>query len=362
MRVSRGLLTMPIRLRLQYTRYLHWGRHSGFNQLAQFLDRNRFHVRIHAASDSDRDLPIPHAGIRHWLRTQVQKRGMPWYKLSDLAAELRAFPECLLRRTNIVHFLDGEHCPQYLPEVLKKSRLFHTRTIATYHQPPELLDDLVDPEVLSHIDHVTVVSPTQLAFFQKFLPSNRISLLLHGINTDFFRPDSRPRHNDIFKFITVGYWLRDWNAVRQVVEELRGEKNIEFHVVGNWETGLDNIPNVVSHRNINDATLRSLYQQSDMLFLPLTQSTANNTLLEGIACGLPVVSTNLPSIHAYLPGEEGILIKGNAPSLLIEAILKIKTDPDLRQRMAKQARIRAEELSWGNVAQKYEDLYTGLLS
>ena len=108
--------------------------------------------------------------------------------------------------------------------------------------------------------------------------------------------------------------------------------------------------------------MRSLYQQSDMLFLPLTQSTANNTLLEGIACGLPVVSTNLPSIHAYLPGEEGILIKGNAPSLLIEAILKIKTDPDLRQRMAKQARIRAEELSWGNVAQKYEDLYTGLLS
>ncbi len=352
---------MPIRLRLQYTEYPHWGRYSGFNQLAYCLDRRRFQVSLHAASDSHGNLPIHHAGIRRWLRSRVPKSGMPWYKLSDLAAELRALPGCLLRRTNIIHFLAGEHCPQYLPKVLKKSRLFHTRTVVTYHQPPELLDDLITSEVLSHIDHVTVVSPTQLAYFEKFLPSNRISLLLHGINTDFFRPVTRPRHDDIFKCITVGYWLRDWTAVRQVVEELGGEKNIEFHIVGKWETGLEGLPNVVFHRNVDDGTLRTLYQESDLLFLPLTQSTANNTLLEGIACGLPVVSTSLPSIHAYLPGEEGIFVEGNTTNLLVEAILKIKSDPELRQRMAKQARVRAEELSWWNIAPTYEELYANLV-
>jgi len=352
---------MPICLRLQYTGYPHWGGHSGFNQLAYCLERSRFQVSIHAASDSHGDFPIPSARIRRWLGSQVSKSSMPWYKLSDLAAELRALPGCLFHRTNIVHFLDGEHCPQYLPKVLKKARLSHTRIIVTYHQSPELLDDLIDSEILSYIDHVTVVSPTQLSYFQKFLPSNRISLLLHGINTDFFRPGTRPRHDAIFKCITVGYWLRDWNAVRQVVEELRGEKNIEFHVVGKWETGLDDMPNVVFHRHVDDVTLRTLYQQADMLFLPLTQSTANNTLLEGIACGLPVVSTSLPSIHAYLPGEEGILVEGNDTNLLMDAILKIKTDRDLRQRMAKRARVRAEELSWWNIAPKYEALYSNLI-
>ena len=351
---------MRVRLRLQCTKYPHWGRYSGFNQLAQFLDRDRFHVRVHAATASDSNFPIRHPGIRHWLRTEVKKRGMAWYKLNDLAAELRALPGCLLHRTKIVHFLDGEHCPLFFPEVLKKSRLSYTQTMATYHQPPELLVDIINSEVLSQLDHVTVISPIQLSYFQKFLPSNRVSLLLHGINTDFFRPEIKPRHDDIFRCITVGHWLRDWSAMRQVVEQLQGDKTIEFHLVGNWETGGQR--NVVFHRDITDATLRSLYQQADLLFLPMTQSTATNALLEGIACGLPVVSTSLPSIHAYLPGDEAILVNGNDPNLLIEAILKIKTDPDLRQRMAKRARIRAEELSWWNMAPKYEELYTGLLS
>lgn len=355
-------MTMPVRLRLQHTGYPHWGGHSGFNQLAKFIDRSRFKVRISSASDSDNDLPIPHAGFRRWLRTEVQRRGMLWYKLSDLAAEIRALPGCLFHWTSIVHFMDGEHCPQYLPTLIKKSRVSRTRTVVTYHQPPELLEDLINPDIFHSLDHVTVVSPTQLSFFYKYLPPNRVTLLLHGINTDFFHPGNTERHDGKFKCITVGYWLRDWRVVRQVAEKLLSQKNLEFHVVGNWDTGLDGLSNVFAHRNIHDFELRALYQKSDVLFLPLIQSTANNSLLEGIACGLPVISTRLPSIQTYLAGGEGILIKDNDPNLLIEAILKLKRDPDLRQRMRQRSRARADELSWRNIARNYEELYMKLLT
>jgi glycosyltransferase involved in cell wall biosynthesis len=353
---------MRVHLRLQYTGYPHWGRHSGFNQLVKFIDSSRFQIQVHVASDSDRDLPIPHAMLRRWLRKRVQSRGMPWYKLSDLAAELRCLPGCFLHRTSIVHFMDGEHCPQYLPALFKQTRLFRTRTIVTYHQPPELLDDLINPDVLACLDHVTVVSPTQLTYFHKYLPPGRVSTLMHGIDTEFFSPGSKVKNDRRFRCITVGYWLRDWRAVREVAEKLASKRNFEFHVVGKWDTGLNGLSNVFCHGNINDFELRALYQASDVLFLPVTQSTANNSLLEGIACGLPVVSTSLPSIEAYLTGGEGILVKDNDPDGLVEAILQLEGDPDSRQRMGRRARARAEELSWPKIAAKYEKLCIQLLS
>lgn len=344
---------------MQFTGYPHWGRHSGFSQLAQYLDHAQFTVRLHAASDSDADLPIPHAGLRRWLRKRVQRRGMAWYKLSDLAAELRAFTGCLLGRTDVVHFLDGEHTPQYLPLMLHRLRWRRTRTVATFHQPPDLLGELLSPEVVACIDRITVVSPTQISYFRQYLPPERIDLILHGVNTDFFVPGVKPPARSTFRCVTTGHWLRDWKAIRRVAEELQSDRSIEFHVVTNRETGLEGLRNVFTHRDIDDVALLALYQQADALFLPLTQSTANNSLLEGIACGLPVVSTRLPSVEAYILNGEGILVDDNHKDPLVEAILRLRSDPDLCLSLGMRARTRAEKLSWRNIAPHYGEVYTG---
>jgi hypothetical protein len=44
---------------------------------------------------------------------------MAWYKLSDLAAELRALGRCGTGDAEVVHFLDGEHGAQFLPMLLR---------------------------------------------------------------------------------------------------------------------------------------------------------------------------------------------------------------------------------------------------
>jgi len=352
---------MPIRVRQQSTYYPHWAAHSGFVQLARYLDPAKYVVRSHAASDNDDDLPILHEGLRQRLRERVQRRGMNWYKLSDLAAELRALPGCLLGMTDIIHFLDGEHCPQYLPLLLKRSRWCRTKIVTTYHQPPDLLGELLSPEVVARVDRITVVSPTQISYFQQYLPPERINLILHGVNTDFFAPAVKPPAQSAFRCVTTGHWLRDWKAFRRVAEELQSDGCIEFHVVTNRETGLEGLPNVFAHRDIDDIALLALYQQADALFLPLTQSTANNSLLEGIACGLPVVSTFLPAVQAYLSGKEAILVKENDPKELAEAILYLINHPTEREIMSKEARKRALELDWRNIAREYEAIYSKMV-
>ena len=67
---------------------------------------------------------------------------MPWYKLSDLNAEIAALRQCISRRVDIVHFLDGEHSGQFLPHLVKVAGLSAVRTVATFHQPPEMAREL----------------------------------------------------------------------------------------------------------------------------------------------------------------------------------------------------------------------------
>jgi glycosyltransferase involved in cell wall biosynthesis len=357
---------MAINIHLIRTCYRHWGAYSGINQFLKHIDQDNYNVEIRLVSDSDEDFSVQNRAVRDWLRDAVQKHGMQWYKLSDLAAEIEVFLQCLYRKIDIIHYLDGEHSAQFLPRLPKQLGKVRPKMVATYHQSAEMLDSLIIKDVIARLDCVTVVSPEQVSYFRQFVAPGKIRLILHGIDTDYFRPGSKPKEKGSFKCMTVGYWLRDFKAVRQVAERLAPYKEIEFHVVvskltGPRLTGLEDLANVTLYRDhVDDARLLEQYQQSDILFLPLVQSTANNSLLEGIACGLPVVSTCLPSVKVYLPGKEAILIKDNDPRQLADAILHLVRNPGVRQKMGREARKRAEELDWRKIAPRFEAIYSKL--
>ena len=116
--------------------------------------------------------------------------------------------------------------------------------------------------------------------------------------------------------------------------------------------------NIHFHTNIDDDELLRLYQSTDIIFLPLHQATANNAILEGAACGSAVISTNLDSIKGYMPGDESFLIDNNDENIFAEHILRLYKDSLLLTEMSKKARARAEALSWNNIVQEYEDLYS----
>jgi glycosyltransferase involved in cell wall biosynthesis len=349
---------MPTRIRFEYTRYPHWGGRSGYVQLAHQLDKQRYHAILHGASDSDADLARWLAPLRPWLRRFVRRGRMPWYKLSDLSAEIEAFAGCLMTRFDIVHFLDGEHSGQFLPRLVRKSRLSTVRTVATFHQPPEVASEVVNTDLLRWIDHIVLVSPSQLPFFQEHVPQDRLHVLLHGVDAGFFHPAAMPNRTDRIRCITAGHWLRDWRAFENVARALLGVGGITFDVVTNRKVDLQHLPNVTIHAGIDDATLANLYRSVDVLFLPLVQSTANNTLLEGIASGLAGVITDLGAVRAYLPGGEAILVRENQVDAFVDALRRLQQDIDLRHELGRRARARAEELAWPRVIRNYENFYT----
>ncbi len=344
------------------TWYPHWGSYSGMNQFLRHINKDKYNVLMHIAQENDNDFPVRNEAVRRWFRRRVQRPDMPWYNLSDLTAEIKTLRHYCHERADIIHFLDGEHSAQFLPRLCKLPSKIRPKIVVTYHQPAEVLDSVIRKDNIARLDCITVVSPEQVEFFRTLIEDDKIYLILHGIDTNHFKPASRRTNDGAFRCIAVGHNYRDYNTVKDVAEALRSERNIEFHVVSPRPTGLEDLPNVKVYKGIDDAQLLNLYQQSDLLFLPLLKATANNTLLEGAACGLPILSTCLPSVKTYLPGNEAILVKDNDPQEFAEAILHLAANPHLRKTMSTCARKRAEELNWQNIAPQYEEIYSKLES
>lgn len=283
---------------------------------------------------------------------------MSWYNLSNLNAELLALVSCVAGQTDIVHFLDGERSALFLPRFLRLAHLSKIRTVVTFHQPPQILHEAVNGDFLQWVDQIVLVSPSQLPFFLPYVPEDRLQVLLHGVDVEFFYPPASRQYTTDFRCVTVGHWLREWNVLRQVVCAL---PEVRFDVVTGAETGLAGFDNVHIHRSIGDGALADLYRSADVLLLPLIDSTANNALLEGMASGLPVVATDLPALRAYLP-EGGVLVPDNSIEGFVKSLRSLRQDISLRHAMGRCARARAEELAWPRIVRQYEALYARVLT
>jgi glycosyltransferase involved in cell wall biosynthesis len=336
------------------TRWAHWGAHSGINQFIKYVDPSRVAIREQHVVD----------GNRNWQRINrtaspiLRRLTSDYYKLTDLVGEVVALRSILASKSDVLHFLDADTSAQLLPRLGVVRR--RTCTLASYHQPPDILRRVITRSLVTQFDRVIVVSSDQAEFFKSYgIDPGRIEVILHGIDTDFFRPAGRDLGRRTFRCLTVGFWLRDFDLLERIARRLGGA-SVEFHVVSPEIGNLAGLSHVVWHRGVSDDVLQRLYQEADVLLLPLTASTANNALLEGLASGLPVLTTRLPSVLEYLGGAEAVLAAPGDEEPLIESILELRTDAELRQRMGHSSRRRAEELDWRRVASQYERLYLSL--
>jgi glycosyltransferase involved in cell wall biosynthesis len=355
--VHPGINTL-IRIRFEHTRFLHWGGHSGYIQFVRHLDPQRYQTTLNGVGADDNELPKWLQPVKPTLERFIRRGQMPWYRLNDLKAELHACSGCLLKKYDIVHFLDGEHSGQFLPRLVRLSRFPKVRTIASFHQPAEIAREVINGNLLKWFDKIVLVSPSQVPFFRQYVPADKLHVILHGVDAEFFRPADRNAVTDNIHCITVGHWLRDWNVFKEVVLQLR---EFIFHVVTTAINEIPHLPNIRIHSGVDDETLATLYKSADILFLPLVQCTATNALLEGIACGLPAIVTDLESIRAYLPNSEGIFVANNCVNAFVEALQRLGRDVGLRHRMGARARMRAEELAWSRIVHEYEALYSKML-
>jgi glycosyltransferase involved in cell wall biosynthesis len=97
---------------------------------------------------------------------------------------------------------------------------------------------------------------------------------------------------------------------------------------------------------LSDEQLLEEYRQAWVVLLPLIDATANNALLESMACSLPVVVSDVGGIRDYAGPECGALCPPRDVQAHAAATIELLLDSPRREAAGRAARARAEIGAW----------------
>jgi glycosyltransferase involved in cell wall biosynthesis len=138
-------------------------------------------------------------------------------------------------------------------------------------------------------------------------------------------------------------WL--YEETRQVVAELKLENKVRF--LG----------------RVSDLELITLYSLADVFAFPSFSEGFGIPLLEAMACGAPVITSNTSSLPEVV-GDAALLVDPQDVKALGHAITRLLEDEQLREELRQKGYQRAGQYTWSAPASKmlsvYQKLYAGV--
>jgi D-inositol-3-phosphate glycosyltransferase len=202
--------------------------------------------------------------------------------------------------------------------------------------------------------------------------SENIGVVPCGVNMEQFRPTDRKTakrqlglDNNVVLFVgridplkgveqlmkSVAY-LREFDGLKLVIiggdEDSQGE--IDRLKKLSYETG---IADKVDFRGmIKHTELPLYYNAADVCVVPSYYESFGLVALESLACGTPVLATDVGNLRNIIQnGETGYIIKGNSPQILASGIARVLAEPGFRDKPASAMRESISNYSWANTAE-----------
>jgi len=228
---------------------------------------------------------------------------------------------------------------------------------------------------LRRSDTVIAVSPSVLNELHKYYGcvDNSTVVIPNGIDTDFFSP-GRPHNNQ--RVLFVGR-LGERKGVDDFVAaaKLIGRKypNVEFLVVGEGplrpqlerKAATSSIAQQIHFVGWKSRTeIRELYRSSAVFVFPSWYEAAPLTLLEAMACGLPIVSTAVGNAHELIQhNRNALLVQVGKPEQIAEQVILLLQNEKFRNELGKQARATVvRQYSVEESCRRTVDVYSQVLS
>lgn len=104
-------------------------------------------------------------------------------------------------------------------------------------------------------------------------------------------------------------------------------------------------------------------KRASLAVLPSFEESFGNAIVEAMACGVPVISTNAGSIPEIITqNQNGIMIEPGDDQMLAKTIEQLIDDPSRRMLLGKTGRKTVvDKYSWDATAKKYLSIYSDLL-
>jgi glycosyltransferase involved in cell wall biosynthesis len=286
------------------------------------------------------------------------------YQFGDLLAEANVLAHGAFSPPDLVHVLYGD---EQLDRLLRWRRLLRCPLVVTFHQPSHRITHRFDhfqKGLATGIDAAIVVSSEQVEGFEKWVGAKKVVYIPHGIDTTRFCPGDAIGDRNRIMILIVGEHLRDWELIHRVIDNSTHLRlPIDFHVVTKKEltayfTGCSNI---FFHFQIPESELVALYRTADALLVPVTDATANNAVLESLACGTPVITTATGGMSDYVNETGWLLPKGDVTAVM-DLLRRMTVNRGVAGSLRDAARIQAVRFDWKTVAANVLNLYATVIN
>lgn len=224
---------------------------------------------------------------------------------------------------------------------------------------------------------ITVVAPSRwlerVARESPLLGRFDVHRIANGVDLNVFRPRSREdarralgldpdRSVVLFSSLERNDRRKGGEVLAAALTSLQ---DVEFQlaVLGPDTDGFDRSVTALGTMH-DDERLALAYAAADVFVVPALAENLPNVAVEAIACGTPVVASNVGGISdAVRDGETGLLVTPGDASSLADGIRRLLADGELRARLGERARAVAQsEFSAAREARDFAALYEELLA
>jgi len=299
-------------------------------------------------------------GLRNWGNAYY---GSSWNYLMPVVDEIR-----IARRMNdgpgVAHFLFAEFAGPRWPKPFKRKS---HRLVGTFHASTRRQAAVTDGIRLDVYDRISVVSSGQRAYFlDRGYPASQLHVTLHGVDTHYFRPDPARRNvteDRPLQGLLVGSTERDHEFAAALMQALPdGIMHLSVATTPNPHPAYHNTRNVTLLPHLDDEAMLQAYQQADLLVMPLLDATANNAILEAMACGTPVLTNRTSGTSDYVDATSNYITVNRDIDEWIDQLKCIAVKRDILRANQRAVRAWAETLSWESVAPQYVAMYQRVMS
>ncbi len=297
----------------------------------------------------------------------------------------RVFPFLLRRDKPDVLFMPIQMLPFLKAQKQKSVVTIHDLAFLLYPETfpakDAFLHKLYVREAITKADHliaITEATKQDIVKFYKVNP-NKITVVYHGVDKDRFRlmqegeenlvADVKTKYN-----ITKPYILyignvqprKNIQGLIKAYQKLRktSDHNYQLVIAGAkaWlveevmkEIGAAYRDDIVFTGRFEDAELAPLLWGANLFVLPSFYEGFGLPILEAMACGVPTLVSNTPSL-VEVGGEASLSFDPHSIDDMAKVLDNVISNPDLRIEMRKKGLKRVAEFSWNLCAKQTIDV------
>jgi glycosyltransferase involved in cell wall biosynthesis len=195
------------------------------------------------------------------------------------------------------------------------------------------------------------------------VPEGRIHVIYPGVDAARLTPDPEGPRTRNPTFLYVGRLKRYKGvetAIRAVGLVRRAGTPVELAIAGQGHDRL-RLERLTAELGLTEAVRflgfvsedekRTLLRRSWATVFPSPKEGWGITNVEAAACGTPAIASDSPGLRESVRHEEtGLLVPGDDPAALADALQRLARDPALVARLGRGGRAFAESLSWDRAA------------